>query len=107
MSQQHDWLLEHMPPSLREIGPQELSWWQWLSLPALAVCALALAIPLSRLSRALLARMLRSEQISTIEVVESRGSALAFPTRTVQLETRPAAASSLSSSRTPQPPGDT
>jgi len=65
MSQQHDWLLEHMPPSLREIGPQELSWWQWLSLPALAVSALALAIPLSRLSRALLARMLRSEQIGS------------------------------------------
>ena len=49
MSQQHDWLLEHLPPSLREIGPQELSWWQWLSLPGLAVIVLALALPLSRL----------------------------------------------------------
>jgi MscS family membrane protein len=59
MSQQtHDWLLEHMPPSLREIGPQQLSWWQWLGLPGLALCALALAIPLSRGSRLLLARLL-------------------------------------------------
>jgi MscS family membrane protein len=67
MSQQHDWLLDHMPPSLREIGPQELSWWQWLSLPALAACALGLAIPLSRLSRALLARVLRTERASADE----------------------------------------
>jgi MscS family membrane protein len=64
MSQQHDWLLEHLPPTLREIGPQELSWWQWLSLPGLAICAFALALPLSRLSRRLLARVLHRESRS-------------------------------------------
>ena len=57
-----DWLLEHLPPSLRAIGPQHLSWWQWLSLPLLAVCAAALAIPLSRLTRGLLARLLQQER---------------------------------------------
>jgi MscS family membrane protein len=67
MSQQQDWLIEHMPPSLREIGPQELSWWQWLSLPGLAVCSLALALPLSHLSRALLARVLRNGATSADE----------------------------------------
>src|SRR5262245_43304640 len=69
MSQQtQDWLLDHMPPSLREIGPQALSWWQWLSLPVLAACALALAVPLSRLSRAVLARvLLRGEARSAVE----------------------------------------
>jgi MscS family membrane protein len=64
MSQQtHDWFLEHMPPSLREIGPQQLSWWQWLGLPGLALCALALAVPLSRGSRALLSRVLHRETL--------------------------------------------
>jgi MscS family membrane protein len=67
MSQQHDWLLDHLPPSLREIGPQELSWWQWLSLPGLAVCALGLALPLSRLSRLLLARVLHRDSTSADE----------------------------------------
>jgi MscS family membrane protein len=56
-----DWLLEHLPPSLRAIGPQQLSWWQWLGLPLLAACAVALAIPLSRVTRALLARLLQRE----------------------------------------------
>jgi len=65
MSQQTpDWLLDHVPPSLREIGPQQLSWWQWLGLPALAACALALAIPLSRGSRLLLARLLHQDAAS-------------------------------------------
>jgi MscS family membrane protein len=64
MSQQtHDWLLEHMPPSLRAIGPQQLSWWQWLGLPGLALCSLVLAVPLSRGSRALLAHVLHSERV--------------------------------------------
>ncbi len=63
MSQEtQDWLLEHLPPSLRAIGPQHLHWWQWLGLPVLALCAAALAIPLSRLSRALLARLLHRGQ---------------------------------------------
>lgn len=63
MSQEtQDWLLEHLPPSLRAIGPQHLSWWQWLGLPLLAVCAAALAIPLSRVTRALLARLLQRER---------------------------------------------
>src|SRR4051794_28341288 len=57
----YDWLIEHMPPGLRELGPQQMSWWQWLGLPALAVLALAFAIPLSRLSRAVLARVLKRD----------------------------------------------
>jgi MscS family membrane protein len=56
-----DWLLEHMPPSLREIGPQHLSWWQWLGLPLLALLALALAVPLSRVTRALIERLSRRD----------------------------------------------
>src|SRR6476620_5951054 len=59
----YDWLLEHMPSSLRELGPQQLSWWQWLGLPALALLALALALPLSRLTRAVLARVLKRETL--------------------------------------------
>jgi MscS family membrane protein len=61
--QAQDWLLEHMPPGLREIGPQQLSWWQWLGLPALAALAFALAIPLSRLTRAVLARVLKRDTL--------------------------------------------
>jgi len=59
----HDWLLEHLPTSLRGLGPQELSWWQWLGLPALAALALAFAIPLSHLTRAVLARLLKRETL--------------------------------------------
>ena len=61
--QAQDWLLEHLPPSLREIGPQQLSWWQWLGLPVLAALALAFAIPLSRLTRAVLARVLKRDAL--------------------------------------------
>ncbi|HEU4581912.1 MAG TPA: mechanosensitive ion channel domain-containing protein [Polyangiaceae bacterium] len=61
--QAQDWLLEHLPPSLREIGPQQLSWWQWLGLPVLAALALAFAIPLSRLTRAVLARVLQLDPV--------------------------------------------
>ena len=35
----HDWLLEHLPPSLRALGLQQLTWFQWLGLPLLAACA--------------------------------------------------------------------
>ena len=59
--QAQDWLLEHLPPSLREIGPQQLSWWQWLGLPLLAALAFAFALPLSRVTRALLARVLKRD----------------------------------------------
>jgi MscS family membrane protein len=63
----HDWLLEHLPPSLRAIGPQHLSWWQWSGLPLLAVGSAALAIPLSRVTRALLARLLQRERGPELE----------------------------------------
>lgn len=67
-SQAQDWLLEHMPPSLREIGPQQLSWWQWLGLPALAALAVAFAIPLSHLTRAVIARVLKRGTLQNGEV---------------------------------------
>jgi MscS family membrane protein len=72
--QAQDWLLEHMPPSLRELGPQQLSWWQWLGLPALAALALALAIPLSGVTRAVLARVLKlnTSQQSDPKIGEAR-----------------------------------
>jgi MscS family membrane protein len=72
-TQAQEWLLQHLPPSLRELGPQQLSWWQWLGLPLLVALAFAVAIPLSRLTRAALARMLKRGSLhGTVQEGEAR-----------------------------------
>lgn len=48
-----------LPRPFHAIGPQGLTWWQWLALPVLAIAALALGRMLGALTRSLLMRIAR------------------------------------------------
>lgn len=55
----HGWLLEHLPAPLLQLGPRDLYYWQWLALPVLLLTAWVFGYLLSRLTRRVLAHIVR------------------------------------------------
>jgi MscS family membrane protein len=66
------WLLETLPEPLLRPGPGNLFWWQWLVLPALLLVAWGIALPLGRMTRAVLVRLGARTATSLDDAVAAR-----------------------------------
>jgi MscS family membrane protein len=62
-----------LPPILRELWAQDLSWWQWLALPLIGAAAWVVAAQLGRLTRTLTTRLLRRASRSDAELDQLTG----------------------------------
>jgi MscS family membrane protein len=57
-------IVEHLPAVLRAPGPRGLAWWQWLVLPAAVVVAWVVGYFVARITRALLALLVRRTAVT-------------------------------------------
>jgi MscS family membrane protein len=65
-------IIEHIPLELQKAGPLELSYWQWLALPLAAAVAWLLGMALTRLTRAILGRLVQRTEAAWDDDVLAR-----------------------------------